>query len=274
MGLFLTWALLHYQRNKKASPCVSSSIPVPGSGGVPASAPAASEFISQLHHVSCTSISFYIFSPLGVTLLQDFFRDNPTFLHLPNGTAGSCWAEPGHPHGCAGLCLQASWQHCPSLADLSLWALLWANLPWSSHPDHGTLCAPALPSVCPSRGPSVQDCVHLPHGSALLAIWSYHHKPPRYHLTQDLLLTAQRSVPAFCFENLQPCTWYTPGCSRPGHSCTNSSLAEPALWSHTVCFPSARATTKPGLTSLHTFGRLTLSHSASGNYCLFLTFLP
>lgn len=56
---------------------------MPGSGGVPASAPAAFEFISEFKHVSCARILFYVFSPLGVTLLQDLFRDKSTLLYLP-----------------------------------------------------------------------------------------------------------------------------------------------------------------------------------------------
>lgn len=56
---------------------------MPGSGGVPASAPAAFEFISEFKHVSCARILFYVFSPLGVILLQDLFRDKSTFLYLP-----------------------------------------------------------------------------------------------------------------------------------------------------------------------------------------------
>lgn len=38
-----------------------------------------------------------------------------------------------------------------------------------------------------------------------------------------------------CFQNLQICTRSTPGCSWPGHTwCTNSSLAETALWSQSL----------------------------------------
>lgn len=119
---------------------MSSSIPVPGSGGVPASAPAASELISESKHVSCASISFFIFSPLGVTLLQEPFRDKSTFLHLP-------------------MVLQAAvlTTHIPALVPVprQLGSIVpaWQTCAAGEHccgqtfPGAATLCAPA-PACC------------------------------------------------------------------------------------------------------------------------------
>lgn len=249
MGSFLTRALLHYQRNKQASPCVSSSIPVP------ASAPAAFEFISEFKHVSCASILFYVFSPWGVTLLQDLFRDKSTFLHLP-------------------MALQAA---LVLKRDTHISVLVPVPVHQGTPCEHFAVGKPSLEHpLCPSPCPTEMVRSYQRHQKRPLSAGLFPSIPPQWsagHLFISPQTTLAPLDPGFpfnssktwtcscCFQNLQPCTQCTPGCSQPGHTwCTNSSLAEPALWSHTVWFSSTRVTTNPALTSLHIFVKLTLSH--------------
>lgn len=208
------------------------------------------------------------------------------------GTAGSCCAETGHLHSCAHLCPQAAWQRCPSLADLGL-CIRWhpvstpVGKPSLEQPSRASF-HPLSPSPCPvpapvplrwwgatrgtRRGPSVQDSIYLSHDSGLLAIWSCHYKSPWYDLTEDLLLTAQRSVPVLAafrtFRYVLRVHLVAAGLDTPDAQ-TAHWLKQPC--DHRVCFPSTRVTTNSGLKSLHTFVKLALSHQALGNYCLFLT---
>lgn len=91
-------------------------------------------------------------------------------------------------------------------------------------------------------------------------------------MTQDLLLTAQRSVPVLAvFRTFS----YVLGVHLVAAG-LDTRDAQTAPWlkqpsDHRVCFPSTRVTTNSGLKSLHTFVKPTLSHQALGNYCLFLT---
>jgi len=116
-GFFPTPLLLYYQRNKQASPSVSSYIPAPPHPGLEVCMPLPQQPLSApLGIQTCKLYRDFIFSLLGVTLLKDLFRDKATplstYLHNPSWFC----AGTGHPQPC--LCPQAAWQSCPNLADL------------------------------------------------------------------------------------------------------------------------------------------------------------
>lgn len=228
MGLFLTWALLHYQRNKQASPSVSSSIPVPGSGGVPASAPAASEFSSQFKHVSWASFLYFFLHQELLCYKTCSGTNQPFSTYLR-----SCWNRTPTLLCC---CLsQAAWQHCPSLAETPCEHCCGQTFPGAA--TQGLVPPPVpqpLPSVCPCplrwwgatrgtrRGPSVQIvstyamAVVISPQTTLLPLDPRSPSP------------AQRSVPVVAafrtFSFVLDAHLGTPG----------APTAEPALWSQFV----------------------------------------
>lgn len=245
----------------------------------------------------------FIFSPLGVTLLQDLFRDKSTPFSTYLCNPGCFHAESGHLQSCAGLCPQAAWQLCPNLAELCL--------RFRRHPVSTTAGKPSLegglqdlrpplctPSPCPTPASvSCQDheelregtrkrqglsvawffCHHWSHCSGLLVTLCSHYRPLWYHLTSPfnsfkdlyLFLLFSDSSATYLVHRSNICP--AAGSSWPEHTWRRTRLlAEPTLssWSCSICFPS---TTIPGVKSLHTFVQLTLSHQDLGNYCLFLT---